>query len=120
MVVTKSHDTPERFSYFSADGPPPPHHPHPHSPSRDSVEDREQQHELQKDQPQRGVVLGPPGHPQGGRLASPATQEEERLSGLEQRLAQMAVMLDMVKAQVSAVALGCYTPCILLLCINKG
>ena len=79
-------------------GPPSPAH-HPRVPSLDSLDDKGQQ-ALQKDQPQRGVALGPPGHPQGGRLASPATQEEERLSRLEQRLEQMAVMLDMVKAQV--------------------
>ncbi|CAL8263592.1 unnamed protein product [Merluccius merluccius] len=75
------------------EGPPP--SPHTHVPSLDS------QQQLQKDQPpQRGVAsLGPPGHPQSGRLASPTAQEEERLSRLEQRLEQMAVMLDMVKSQ---------------------
>ncbi|KAJ3596121.1 hypothetical protein NHX12_002530 [Muraenolepis orangiensis] len=76
--------------------PPLPHHTH--LPRLDSLDDKGQQ-ELQKDQPQRGVALGPPGHPQGVRSASPTAQEEERLSGLEQRLEQMVVMLDMVKAQ---------------------
>ncbi|XP_071783371.2 kielin/chordin-like protein [Centroberyx gerrardi] len=54
--------------------------------------------EVQRDQPHRGVVLGPPGSPQGAKSGSQA-QEEERLRGLEERLEQLAHMLDMVKAQ---------------------
>lgn len=42
-------------------------------------------------------MLGPPGSPQGGR---PLEQKEEQLKKLEQKLEQMAVMLDMLKTQV--------------------
>ncbi|XP_056455381.1 kielin/chordin-like protein [Gadus chalcogrammus] len=78
------------------DGPPSPAQPTP-GPGLDPLVDQGPQR-LQKDSPQRGAALGPPGHPQGGRLASPPPQEE-RLRGLEQRLEQMAVLLDAVQAQ---------------------
>lgn len=53
--------------------------------------------DIQSNQLQRAVVLGPPGTPQRGR--SPE-QKEDQLKKLEQRLEQLAVMLDMLKAQV--------------------
>ncbi|CAL8296638.1 unnamed protein product [Boreogadus saida] len=86
------------------DGPPPPSpaaQPTPPAPGRDPLDDRGPQR-LQEDAPQRGAALGPPGPPQqgGGRPASPPPPpQEERLTGLERRLEQMAVLLDAVQAQ---------------------
>lgn len=54
-------------------------------------------HDIQSDQLHRAAVLGPPGTPQGGR--SPE-QKDDQLKKLQQRLEQMAVMLDMLKSQV--------------------
>lgn len=56
--------------------------------------------DVQSDQLQRGVVLGPPGSPQGVKSVSQA-QKDDRLKNLEERLEEMARMLDMVKTQVS-------------------
>lgn len=56
-------------------------------------------HEVQGDQLQRGVVLGPPGSPQGVKSVSQA-QRDDRLKKLEKRLEELAHMLDMVKTQV--------------------
>lgn len=52
--------------------------------------------DIQHDQLQRAVVLGPPGTPQGGR----SPEQKDQLKKLEQRLEQLAVMLDMLKSQV--------------------
>lgn len=56
-------------------------------------------HEVQGDQLQRGVVLGPPGSPHGVKSVSQA-QKDDRLRKLEKRLEELAHMLDMVKTQV--------------------
>lgn len=48
---------------------------------------------------QRGVVLGPPGAPQGTKT-NPQAQIEDRLKSLELRLNELSRMMDMVKAQV--------------------
>lgn len=61
---------------------------------------------VQSDQLQRGVVLGPPGSPQGVRSVSQA-QQDDRLKKLERRVEELARMLDMVKTQVR-VALRLY------------
>ncbi|XP_049429825.1 kielin/chordin-like protein [Epinephelus fuscoguttatus] len=53
---------------------------------------------VQSDQLQRGVVLGPPGSPQGVRSVSQA-QQDDRLKKLERRVEELARMLDMVKTQ---------------------
>lgn len=58
--------------------------------------------DVQRDQLHRGVVLGPPGSPQGAKSGSQA-QEEQRLKKLEEKLVELARMLDMVKAQVTIV-----------------
>lgn len=58
--------------------------------------------DIQRDQLQRGVVLGPPGSPQGAKSVSQA-QKDDRLNTLEKRLDELARMLDMVKAQVATV-----------------
>ncbi|XP_044213158.1 kielin/chordin-like protein isoform X1 [Thunnus albacares] len=55
-------------------------------------------HDVQSDQLQRGVVLGPPGFPRGVKSVSQG-QKDDRLKKLEKRLEEMAHMLDMVKAQ---------------------
>lgn len=57
------------------------------------------QHNIQSDQLQRGVVLGPPGSPHGVKSVLQA-QKDDRLKKLEKRLEELARMLDMVKAQV--------------------
>ncbi|XP_022610122.1 kielin/chordin-like protein [Seriola dumerili] len=54
--------------------------------------------DIQSDQLQRGVVLGPPGSPQGVKSVSQA-QRDDRLKKLEKRMEELAHMLDMVKAQ---------------------
>ncbi|XP_031149313.1 kielin/chordin-like protein [Sander lucioperca] len=54
--------------------------------------------DVQSDQLQRGVVLGPPGSPQGVKSVSQA-QKDDRLKKLEKRLEELARMLDMVKTQ---------------------
>lgn len=55
--------------------------------------------DVQSDQLQRGVLLGPPGSPQGVKSVSQA-QKDNRLKKLEKRLEELAHMLDMVKTQV--------------------
>lgn len=64
----------------------------------------ETSHNIQSDQLHRGVVLGPPGSPQGVKSVSQA-QKDDRLKRLEKRLEEMARMLDMIKAQVTNVLL---------------
>ncbi|XP_075998591.1 kielin/chordin-like protein isoform X2 [Genypterus blacodes] len=54
--------------------------------------------DVQRDQLHRGVVLGPPGSPQGAK-SGPQALEEQRLKKLEEKLEELARMLDMVKAQ---------------------
>ncbi|XP_071356594.1 kielin/chordin-like protein isoform X2 [Trachinotus anak] len=54
--------------------------------------------DIQSDQLQRGVVLGPPGSPQGVKSFSQA-QKDDSLKKLEKRVEELARMLDMVKAQ---------------------
>ncbi|KAF3688881.1 Kielin/chordin-like protein Cysteine-rich motor neuron 2 protein [Channa argus] len=56
--------------------------------------------DIQSDQLQRGVVLGPPGSPQVLKSVSEA-QKDDRLNKLEKRLDEVSLMLDMVKAQVT-------------------
>lgn len=63
--------------------------------------------DIQSDQVQRGVVLGPPGSPQGVKSVSQA-QRDERMTALEKRLEELARMLDMVKAQVATVFSNMY------------
>lgn len=58
--------------------------------------------DVQSDQLQRGVVLGPPGSPEGVRSVS-QVQKDDRLKTLEKRMDDLARMLDMVKAQVATV-----------------
>ncbi|CAK6951146.1 kielin/chordin-like protein [Scomber scombrus] len=58
----------------------------------------ETSHNIQSDQLHIGVVLGPPGSPQGVKSVSQA-QKDDRLKRLEKRLEDMARMLDMIKAQ---------------------
>ncbi|GLD47183.1 kielin/chordin-like protein [Lates japonicus] len=55
-------------------------------------------HDIQSDQLHRGVVLGPPGSPQGVKSVSQALTDD-RLRKLERRMEELARMLDMVKAQ---------------------
>lgn len=61
------------------------------------AKDKSRRHpqDVQSDQLQRAAVLAPPGTPHGGR-----SPEDDQLKRLEQRLEQLAVMLDMLKAQV--------------------
>ncbi|KAK2842201.1 hypothetical protein Q5P01_012401 [Channa striata] len=54
--------------------------------------------DVQSDQLQRGVVLGPPGSPQVLKSVSEA-EKDDRLNKLEKRLDELSHMLDMVKAQ---------------------
>ncbi|XP_026167747.1 kielin/chordin-like protein isoform X2 [Mastacembelus armatus] len=54
--------------------------------------------DIQRDQLQRGIILGPPGSPRGIKSVSQA-QRDDRLKKLEKRLDELAHMLDMVKAQ---------------------
>ncbi|KAM7414471.1 hypothetical protein PAMA_019340 [Pampus argenteus] len=54
--------------------------------------------DVQSDQLQRGVVLGPPAFPQGVKSVS-QLQKDDRLKKLEKRLEELIHMLDMVKAQ---------------------
>ncbi|KAM9351632.1 kielin/chordin-like protein [Symphorus nematophorus] len=54
--------------------------------------------DVQSDQLQRGVVLGPPGSPQGVKSVSQG-QKDDRLKKLEKRVDELARMLDMVKTQ---------------------
>lgn len=56
--------------------------------------------EVQNDHLQRGVVLGPPGSPQGVKSQA---QKGDRLNKLEERLDELVRMLDMVKAEVAPV-----------------
>lgn len=63
-------------------------------------------HDVQSDQLQRGVVLGPPGYPQGVKSVSEA-QKNDRLKKLEKKLEELARMVDMVKTQV-AITLSIY------------
>lgn len=59
-------------------------------------------HGIQSDQLHRGVVLGPPGSPQGIKSVSQALTDD-RLRKLERRMEELARMLDMVKAQVTTI-----------------
>ncbi|XP_034734849.1 kielin/chordin-like protein isoform X1 [Etheostoma cragini] len=54
--------------------------------------------DVQSDQLRRGVMMGPPGSPQGVKSVSPA-QKDDRLKKLDKRLEELARMLDMVKTQ---------------------
>ncbi|KAM3609081.1 uncharacterized protein V6R79_009469 [Siganus canaliculatus] len=54
--------------------------------------------DVQSDQQQRGVVLGPPGSPQRVKSLSQA-QKDDRLNRLEKNLEELARMLDMVKTE---------------------
>ena len=58
--------------------------------------------DVQSDQLHRGVVLGPPGSPQGVKSVSQG-QKDDRLKTLEKRVEELARMLDMVKTQVHIV-----------------
>lgn len=53
--------------------------------------------DVQSDQLQRAAALGPPGSPEGRR--SPEAKGDQ-LKKLEQRLEQLADVLDMLKTQV--------------------
>lgn len=55
--------------------------------------------DVQSDQLQRAVVLGPPGSPQRSKSVS-QEQKDDRLKKLERRLEELVRMLDMVKTQV--------------------
>ncbi|KAA8590177.1 hypothetical protein FQN60_014111 [Etheostoma spectabile] len=54
--------------------------------------------DVQSDQLQRGMVLGPPGSPQGVKSVSQA-QKDDRLKKLDKRLEELARILDIVKTQ---------------------
>nr|XP_057932502.1 kielin/chordin-like protein isoform X1 [Doryrhamphus excisus] len=75
-------------------------------------------HNIQSDQLQRGVVLGPPGLPQGGKPVSQGP------SKLETRLEDLARMVDMLKAQNEELESrvrhleGC--ECVRRLCVWEG
>lgn len=69
----------------------------PQSIRRAKAKTRRYPQDVQSDQLQRAVALGPPGSPQGGRSPEP---KGDQLKKLEQRLEQLAVMLDMLKTQV--------------------
>ncbi|KAF7662077.1 hypothetical protein LDENG_00246960 [Lucifuga dentata] len=58
--------------------------------------------DVQSDQLHRGVVLGPPASHQAAKSGH-QTQEEQRLKKLEEKVEELALMLDMVKAQVLVV-----------------
>lgn len=68
-------------------------------PQRTRAKDKTRRYpqDVQSDQLQRAAALGPPGSPQGGRSPEP---EGDQLEKLQQRLEQLAVMLDMLKTQV--------------------
>lgn len=72
----------------------------PQSSHRPTDQTKHHPHDVQSDQLQRGVVLGPPGSPQGVKSVSEA-QQDDRLNNLEKRLDELTRMLDMVKAQVA-------------------
>lgn len=72
----------------------------PQSRHRATDQTKHHSHDVQSDQLQRGVVLGPPGSPQEVKSLSQA-QKDDRLNNLEKRLEELARMLDMVKAQVA-------------------
>lgn len=55
--------------------------------------------DVQRDQLQRAVMLGPPGSPQGAKSGS-QEQKDDQLKNLERRLEELARMVDMVKTQV--------------------
>ncbi|XP_077451474.1 kielin/chordin-like protein isoform X1 [Stigmatopora argus] len=55
-------------------------------------------HSIQSEQLQRGVVLGPPGLPQGGKSTS-QTHRDEGLRRLESRLEDLTRMLDLLQVQ---------------------
>lgn len=63
--------------------------------------------DVQADQQQRAAALGPPGSPHGVKSDS-QEQRVDRLGVLENKLEEMARMLDMVKAQVIIRARKCY------------
>ncbi|XP_034443111.1 kielin/chordin-like protein isoform X2 [Hippoglossus hippoglossus] len=54
--------------------------------------------DVQSDQLQRGVALGPPASPEGVKSVS-QVQKDDRLKTLEKRMEELSRMLDMVKAQ---------------------
>lgn len=74
-------------------------HSKPHSSHRSAHQTNHYPQDVQSDQLQRGVLLGPPGSPQGVKSVSQA-QKDDRLKKLEKRLEELALMLDMVKTQV--------------------
>lgn len=69
----------------------------PHGSRRAKDKSRRYPQDVQSDQLQRAAALGPPGSPQGGRSPEP---KGDQLKRLEQRLEQLAVMVDMLKTQV--------------------
>lgn len=74
-------------------------HSKPHPSHRPTHQTNHYPQDVQSDQLQRGVVLGPPGSPQGVKSVSQA-QKDDRLKQLEKRLEELALMIDMVKTQV--------------------
>lgn len=58
---------------------------------------RKTKQNIQSDQLQRAAVLGPPGAPQRGESQE---VKDDRLKKLEQKLDDLALMLDMLKTQV--------------------
>ncbi|XP_063753849.1 kielin/chordin-like protein isoform X3 [Eleginops maclovinus] len=56
--------------------------------------------DVQSDQLHRGVVLGPPGSPQGVKSVSQA-QKDDKLKRLEKRMEELARMVDMLKTENS-------------------
>lgn len=69
----------------------------PQSSRRSKDKSRRHPQDVQSDQLQRAAALGPPGSPQRGRSPEP---KGDQLKRLEQRLEQLAVMVDMLKTQV--------------------
>lgn len=69
----------------------------PHGSRRAKDKGRRHPQDVQSDQLQRAAALGPPGSPQGGRSPEP---KGDHLKRVEQRLEQLAVLVDMLKTQV--------------------
>lgn len=69
----------------------------PQSSRRAKDKSRRHPQDVQSDQLQRAAALGPPGTPQEGRSLE---AKGDQLKRLEQRLEQLAAMLDMLKSQV--------------------
>lgn len=93
--VDSQTDSSQRFQHNGSPSKPQSRH-------RSTDQTQQYSHDVQSDQLQRGVVLGPPGSSQGLKSV-PQAQRDDRLNNLEKRLDELARILDMVKAQVATV-----------------